>query len=63
MVFSDNLKIRPDQQEWIKSSINTIYELIINTPPDGVKFSEIVKNILQVYIITFNFYFLYVMVT
>ena len=46
--FSDNFKIKPEQQEWIKNSITTIYELINNTPPDGVKFSEVVKNILQV---------------
>lgn len=49
MVNSDNLKIKPEQQEWIKNSINIIYELINNTPPDGVRFSEVVKNILQVY--------------
>lgn len=40
--------MKPDQQEWIKSSINVIYELINNTPPDGIRFSEVVKNILQV---------------
>ncbi|XP_025411324.1 THO complex subunit 1 [Sipha flava] len=43
----DNFKIKPDQQEWIKNSINNIYELINNTPPDGIRFSEVVKNILQ----------------
>ncbi|XP_015370354.1 PREDICTED: THO complex subunit 1-like [Diuraphis noxia] len=43
----DNFKIKPEQQEWIKNSIATIYELINNTPPDGVRFSEVVKNILQ----------------
>lgn len=46
--FSDNFKIKPEQQEWIKNSTTTIYELINNTPPDGVRFSEVVKNILQV---------------
>lgn len=49
MNFSDSFKIKPDQQEWIKSSIITIYELINNTPPDGIIFSEVVKNILQVH--------------
>eukprot|EP00102_Acyrthosiphon_pisum_P027035 XP_016664245.1 PREDICTED: THO complex subunit 1-like [Acyrthosiphon pisum] len=43
----DNFKVKPEQQEWIKNSITTIYELINNTPPDGVRFSEVVKNILQ----------------
>ncbi|KAE9542746.1 hypothetical protein AGLY_002657 [Aphis glycines] len=43
----DTFKIKPEQQEWIKNSITTIYELINNTPPDGVRFSEVVKNILQ----------------
>lgn len=52
--FSDNFKIKPEQQEWIKNSITTIYELINNTPPDGVRFSEVVKNILQV-----NHYFIF----
>lgn len=47
--FSDNLKMKPEQQEWIKSSINVIYELINNTPPDGIRFSEVVKNILKVF--------------
>lgn len=46
--FRDSFKIKPEQQEWIKNSINTIYELINNTPPDGIRFSEVVKNILQV---------------
>lgn len=52
--LSDNFKIKPEQQEWIKNSITTIYELINNTPPDGVRFSEVVKNILQV-----NYYFIF----
>ncbi|XP_029341293.1 THO complex subunit 1-like [Acyrthosiphon pisum] len=43
----DSFKIKPEQQEWIKNSITTIYELINNTPPDGVRFSEVVKSILQ----------------
>lgn len=46
--FSENFKIKPDQQDWIKNAINNIYELINNTPPDGIIFSEVVKNILQV---------------
>lgn len=45
--------MKPDQQEWIKSSINVIYELINNTPPDGIRFSEVVKNILQVFFLNF----------
>lgn len=48
LISRDNFKIKPDQQEWIKNSINTIYDLISNTPPDGIRFSEVVKNILEV---------------
>ncbi|XP_050421728.1 THO complex subunit 1 isoform X2 [Adelges cooleyi] len=43
----DNFKLKSDQLEWIKNATNTIYDLIINTPPDGINFSQVVKNILQ----------------
>lgn len=62
LIFSDNFKIKPDQQEWIKNSINTVYELINNTPPDGFKFSEVVKNILQVHNFLIAFMFLWILV-
>jgi len=58
LIFSDNFKIKPEQQEWIKNSIITIYELINNTPPDGIRFSEVVKNILQVKFLPFYIWYL-----
>lgn len=47
-MYSDDFKMKPEQLEWIQSSTDTVYEIIKNTPPDGIKFSEVVKNILQV---------------
>ncbi|XP_050539159.1 THO complex subunit 1 isoform X2 [Daktulosphaira vitifoliae] len=43
----DNYKLKFDQQEWIKNATNIVYDLINTTPPDGVNFSEVVKNILK----------------
>lgn len=36
-----------DQVEWVKATTDQVYALLIETPPDGRVFTDIVKNILK----------------
>lgn len=39
--------MKSDQKEWVQNNVEKIYSLLKETPPDGEKFAEIVKNILS----------------
>ncbi|XP_057318707.1 THO complex subunit 1 [Microplitis mediator] len=40
-------ELKLDQVEWVKATTDQVYALLIETPPDGRVFTEIVKNILK----------------
>ncbi|XP_011315035.1 THO complex subunit 1 [Fopius arisanus] len=40
-------ELKPDQVEWVKSTTDQVYALLVETPPDGSAFAEVVKNILK----------------
>lgn len=44
---SDTHELKPDQIEWAKSTTDQVYALLVETPPDGPAFAEVVKNILK----------------
>ncbi|XP_039284401.1 THO complex subunit 1 isoform X2 [Nilaparvata lugens] len=44
---ADTFELKSDQTEWVTETTQLIYTLLQETPPDGVKFSTTVKNILQ----------------
>ncbi|XP_018322203.1 THO complex subunit 1 [Agrilus planipennis] len=44
---TDSFELKADQKEWIQNIIEKVYSLLRETPPDGTKFAEIVKNILH----------------
>ncbi|XP_075225575.1 THO complex 1-like protein Hpr1 isoform X2 [Lycorma delicatula] len=44
---SETYELKPEQSEWVSETTQQVYKLLEETPPDGVKFAETVKNILQ----------------
>ncbi|XP_060521343.1 THO complex subunit 1 [Cylas formicarius] len=44
---SDSYELKTDQKEWIQSATEKVYNLLKETPPDGERFAEIIKNILK----------------
>lgn len=44
---SETYELKPDQKEVVQDYTDKIYQLLKETPPDGEKFAEIVKNILN----------------
>ncbi|CAK9814299.1 THO complex subunit 1 [Anthophora plagiata] len=40
-------ELKPDQVDWVKATTEQVYTLLIETPPDGPRFAETVKNILK----------------
>lgn len=45
-LYRDTYELKADQKEWIQTMTEKVYSLIRETPPDGEKFSQIIKNIL-----------------
>lgn len=43
---SDSFELKNEQKEWITATTEKVYSLLKETPPDGVKFAEIISNIL-----------------
>lgn len=44
---SDSYELKADQKEWIQTNTEKVYNLLRETPPDGERFAEIIKNILK----------------
>ncbi|XP_034934263.1 THO complex subunit 1 [Chelonus insularis] len=40
-------ELKPDQIEWVKITTEQVFNLLVETPPDGRAFAETVKNILK----------------
>ncbi|CAK9799633.1 THO complex subunit 1 [Anthophora quadrimaculata] len=40
-------ELKPDQVDWVKATTEQVYSLLTETPPDGPRFAETVKNILK----------------
>ncbi|KOX72920.1 THO complex subunit 1 [Melipona quadrifasciata] len=40
-------ELKPDQVDWVKATMEQVYALLTETPPDGPTFTETVKNILK----------------
>lgn len=46
-MFSETHELKPDQVEWVNTTTEQVYTLLIETPPDGASFAESVKQILK----------------
>ncbi|XP_063981121.1 THO complex subunit 1 [Diachasmimorpha longicaudata] len=44
---SETHELKPDQVDWVKSTTDQVYGLLVETPPDGPAFADVVKNILK----------------
>lgn len=47
MFNSESHELKPDQIDWVKLTTSQVYALLEETPPDGINFSESVRNILK----------------
>lgn len=46
-VNSNTMTLSDEQNNWIKTSTEKIYQLIRETPPDGEKFAKTVEHMLE----------------
>ncbi|KAF7278945.1 THO complex 1-like protein Hpr1 [Rhynchophorus ferrugineus] len=43
----ESYELKTDQKEWISNTTEKVYDLLKETPPDGERFADIIKNILK----------------
>ncbi|XP_043521441.1 THO complex subunit 1-like isoform X2 [Frieseomelitta varia] len=44
---SETYELKPDQVDWVKATMEQVYALLTETPPNGSIFTETVRNILK----------------
>lgn len=47
LIFRESYELKNDQKDWINANTEKIYGLLRETPPDGEKFAQCVKNVLS----------------
>lgn len=48
LYWRENHELSDEETEWVKESIEKIYSILRDTPPDGEQFVLLAKNMVQV---------------